>query len=146
MQRREWKRTSIKYKASWVTVSCIHNEKYENNLKSHVVRKKSIYTEKTKYYLCLQSIRKLWITGTMSKYLMWEIKCARFVRWIQYLLLSLNLLSCDCFSVFDMDVVPLHLLQQSRFHKELRMTNKTVSINMTEKNAGTVASLNRCNL
>lgn len=37
----------------------------------------------------------------------------------QYLLLSLHLLPCDHFSLLDVDVIPLHLLQQRGFHEKL---------------------------
>lgn len=41
---------------------------------------------------------------------------------VRHLLLSLNLLPCDCFSVFNVDVISLHLFQQSSFHEELQTT------------------------
>lgn len=53
-----------------------------------------------------------------------------YERWANkrphYLLLSLHLLPRYCFSVLDVDVISLHLLQQSRFHEELRGRPKTV--------------------
>lgn len=49
---------------------------------------------------------------------------------MQYLLLSLNLLSRDFFGVLDVDVIPLHLFQQSCLHEELWQQKRT-HLNMT---------------
>lgn len=38
---------------------------------------------------------------------------------VQYLLLSLHLLPCDHFGLLDVDVIPLHLIQQGGFHEKL---------------------------
>lgn len=45
---------------------------------------------------------------------------------VHYLLLSLHLLPCDHFSLLDVDVIPLHLIQQGCFHEKLpqRRENK----------------------